>query len=218
MTFDLNTPFAAKRSRIFARASWFSLTHSAMMSRAPARASSTVSTPFSASTKAAASAAGSVLSLLGKEKDGQGLEPLLLCDGGPGAALGPEGQIDVLEDRHRLGGANLRLQLFRQELALAQGFEDGLAALVELGELLQAVADRGDGHLVEGARGLFAITGDEGHRAPLVEKAGNGMDLAGRKAELTGDLCNVGVLHEHLREKIKRQGPSCRVETCQGEE
>ena len=139
--------------------------------------------------------------LLGKEKDGQGLEALFLCDGGPGAALGPEGQIDVLEDGHRLGGVNLRLQFFRQELALAQGLEDGLAALVELGELLQAVPDRGDGHLVEGARGLFSIAGDEGHRAPLVEKAGNGLHLAGSQAQFNCDLCDMGILHGYLETK-----------------
>jgi len=75
MTFDLKTPFAAKRSRILARASWFSLTHSAMMSRAPARASSTVSTPFSASTKAAASAAGSVAASCAKRIAARGSRP-----------------------------------------------------------------------------------------------------------------------------------------------
>ncbi len=121
MTFDLNTPFAAKKSRIFARASWFSLTHSAMMSRAPARASSGGLDAFFGIDEPGGRGGGVRIFLLGKEKDGQGLEPLFLCDGGPGAALGPEGQIDVLEDGHRLGGVDLRLQFFRQELALARG-------------------------------------------------------------------------------------------------
>ena len=172
-----------------------------MMSRAPARASSAVSTPFSASTKPAAAAAGSVSSSWAKRSVGQRLEALFLGDGGPGAALGPEGQIDVLEHGHRLGGVDLRLQFVRQELALAQGLEDGLAALVQLGELLQAVADGGDGHLVQGAGGLLAVAGDEGDRAPLVEKAGNGLDLAGSQAQFNCDLCNVGILHGYLETK-----------------
>ena len=102
---------------------------------------------------------------------------------------------------------DLGLQLVGQQLALAQGLEDGLAALVELGELLQPVADRGDGHLVQAAGGLLAVAGDEGHRAPLVEQAGRGLHLAGSQAQFNCDLCDVFILHGHLAGKNQRQGP-----------
>ena len=97
------------------------------------------------------------------------------------------------------------LQLSVRSSRSFQGLEDGLAALVQLGELLQAVADGGDGHLVQRARDLLAVAGDEGHRGPLVEKGGNCLDLAGRQTELAGDLCDVEILHEYLLMRFKKE-------------
>ena len=147
------------------------------MSRAPARASSAVATPFSGSTKAAASASGSNASSWAKMLLRERLQPLLPGDGRPRPALGAEGEIDVLEDGEGLGGGDLALQLIGQEVALREGLEDRLAPLVQLRELGQAVADRGDRDLVEGPGGLLPVAGDEGDRGPLAEEAGRCRDL-----------------------------------------
>ena len=168
-----------------------------MMSLAPARASSAVATPFSGSTKAAASASGSKLRL-GEDALREGFQPLLPGDGCPCPALGTEGEVDVFEDGEGCGGVDFALQFIGEELALGQGLEDRLAPLVEFRELVEAVADRRDRHLVEGARGLFPIAGDEGDRSPLSEEIGRCRDLRLADIEFGGDRDDVA-LHRIFR-------------------
>jgi len=107
--------------------------------------------------------------VLVEEALGQRLEALLLGDGGACAALGPEGEVDVLEDRHGLGGEDALLQIVREQLAFLKRLEDCLPPLVQFVELHKAVSDRGDLHLVEAARGLLAVAGDEGDGGVLFE-------------------------------------------------
>ena len=59
---------------------------------------------------------------------------------------------------------------------------------IEYLELLQPVANARDGHLVEAAGGLLAVTADEGHRRPVVQQLGQ---LAA--AHVMHALCNAGL-------------------------
>ena len=108
---------------------------------------------------------------------GQRLQSLFLGHGGPGAALGPVREIDVFQHGLGLRGHDLLLQLVGQLPALVQGLEDGLPPPVQLGELVEPVANRGDGHLIEGPGGLLPVPGDERHGGGLIQKGGRRLDL-----------------------------------------
>ena len=73
------------------------------------------------------------------------------------------------------------LRVVGEEFALLERCEDGVAAFVEFGELLEAVADGGDGDFVEGAGGFLAVAGDEGDGGAFGEELGGGLDLGGRR-------------------------------------
>jgi len=53
-----------------------------------------------------------------------------------------------------------------QEFPLPEGMENSLPALVQLGQLLQAVANGRNLHFIQGACDLLPVTGDEGMVAP----------------------------------------------------
>src|SRR5690606_9532582 len=80
-----------------------------------------------------------------------------------------------------------------EEAALLERAEDAGPAVVEGGELLQAVADGGDLDLVELAGDLLAVAGDEGDGGAFLEQLGGGGDLGDLHgaAELLGDAENV---------------------------
>ncbi len=113
---------------------------------------------------------------------GERLDALFFGDGGAGALLRAERQVDVLEADEGLGVGDLGGERVGEEVALLEGGEDGGSAFVEGGELFEAVADGGDLDLVEFAGHLFAVTGDEGDGGALFE------ELRGR-----GDLVNFDV-------------------------
>ena len=125
----------------------------------------------------------------------QGLEAPLAGHGGAGAALGPERQVDILEGRQVGRGPDAGLQRVGQQFALGQRLQDRAAPLVQLVQLLEPVADGGDGHLVQAAGGLLAVAADEGNGAALGDQVGDGLDLAGRDLQLGGDDGGVGRGH-----------------------
>ena len=128
---------------------------------------------------------------LGEDAPGEGLQPLLPGHGCPCAALGAEGEVDILEDGEGSRGVDFAPQFIGEELALGERLEDRLAPLVEFRELGEAVADRHDRDLVEGPGGLLPVAGDEGDRSPLPEEIGRRRDLRLSDREFGGDLGDV---------------------------
>ena len=168
---------SAKNARIRARACSFSFTHSAMMSLAPARASSGGGDPLFGIDEGRGFGERVERPLLGEDPLGKGFQPLLPGHGSPRPPFGTEGQVDVLEDGEGFGGSDPAFQLIGEEFALGERFEDRLPSFVQFRELGQSVADSGDLDLVEGPRDLLPVAGDEGNRPPLAEEYGRGRDL-----------------------------------------
>ena len=110
---------------------------------------------------------------------GEGLEALLAGDLGASAALGLVGLVEVLEaglDEARL---DLGAELVGELALLVNGLEDGCLALLELGIIGEAFLDLADLHLVEVAVRLLAVSGDERHRAPVVQELLHRLGLQG---------------------------------------
>ena len=134
--------------------------------------------------------------ILCPENFGKRLQTEFLGDGRSRPFSRLEGEVDVLEGIQGGGALDLGSEFLGQEFALLEGGDDRLAPLVEGLKLLEAVADRGDLHLIEFASALLAVTGDEGDGGPLLEKDGCGGDLAGLKPEFLGNLDEV--FFDHL--------------------
>ncbi len=115
--------------------------------------------------------------VLPQDDIGERFEPSLSGDRRPRAAPGPERQVHVFERRERLGGVEPGPQRFRQEMTLQERGGDRLAAVVQDGELSQAVADGGDGHLVQRPGCFLAIAGDERDGRPVGQEGSGGADL-----------------------------------------
>ena len=107
------------------------------------------------------------------------------------------GQIEVLEVGHIVHILNLLAQFSAKLPLLADALQYGLAALVELLEAEQQVAYGGNLHLVERARGLFAIAGYEGHRGALFEKFDGFLHLSLVEFQSVG--YNRGIIHRLQR-------------------
>jgi hypothetical protein len=124
---------------------------------------------------------------LGQDAQGQGLEAALAGHGGAGAALGLVGQVEVFQVGQ--GGAGFDLGLERRgQLALSlDGGEHGGAAGFELLKSLIFFLNLADLHLIEAARALFAVAGDEGHGGPLGEQGGDSGHPGGGQAKGLGD-------------------------------
>jgi hypothetical protein len=82
-------------------------------------------------------------------------------------------------------------QLRRELALLVDGLEDGGAALVQLGQVLVAVADVAQLHLVQLARGFLAVAGDERDGVAGQQQLQRGGHLCRAQAELGGDLLGV---------------------------
>ena len=133
--------------------------------------------------------------VLGRQEQRERFQTALAGHGGAGAALGAEREVDVFQLGHGAGADNLGLQLIGQELALVERLQDGLAALVEGGEVGQAITDGGDLDLVEAAGHLLAVARDERHRGALGEQGGDRRGLPGLDAEFVGDLVSIDLGH-----------------------
>ena len=125
---------------------------------------------------------------LGEEALGKRFQTLLAGRGCPRPTLGTEGEVDVLEDGEGFRGSDPAFQLIGEKFALRERFENRLPPFVQLRELGQPVADRGDLDLVEGPRDLLPVAGDEGDCPPLAEECGGCRDLCPADGEFSGDL------------------------------
>ncbi len=123
---------------------------------------------------------------------GQGLEPLLPGRHGPGASFGAIGKVDILQGRERVGRHHGLAQLLGQVPVLFKGLEDRGAALVELPELLDAVADIGDGDLVQASGDLLAVARDERDRGAVRQQGRHGAHTRFVQIELAGDAAKIG--------------------------
>ena len=124
--------------------------------------------------------------ILSEQARGQRLQAALAGDGGPGAPLGAEGQIEVLERGHSGGRGKTVGQLLCEQRALLERAKDRLPPFLQLGQLGQPVAHRRDLHFIEGVRHLLAIARDEGDGRALGEELGHRGHLRGPQAEFAG--------------------------------
>ena len=131
--------------------------------------------------------------LVFEKEIGKRREPALGGHGGAGLALRAVGGEEILERGECEGGVDFRFQVGAKKLALIEGFQDGGAAGIELGELEHAVADRLDLDFVEHAGGLFPVAGDERDGRALGEKLGGRGDRGGTDAGLAGDEIEMGL-------------------------
>ena len=88
--------------------------------------------------------------------------------------------------------SSARAQLGVELALLVDGLQDRGAALLQLAQVLRALADVAQLHLVEAAGGFLAVAGDERQRVAFVEQRERAGDLARRERELLrhgrGDL------------------------------
>jgi len=138
--------------------------------------------------------AGALLLALEEERR-QRLQALLAGDGGPGAALGAVGQVDVLEFGQSRRCQDRAAQLVGEKAALLERLQDRLTALVQLCQLGQTVTDRGDRHLIQRAGRLLPIAGNERDGAPFFQQGGGRGHLPGGQGQLARDPIDVVVLH-----------------------
>ena len=112
--------------------------------------------------------------------------------GGAGLALRAEGGEDVLDGVHGERGFEFLFELGREERALFEGFQNGGAAGIQLGELEHAVANRGDLDFVERAGLFLPVAGNEGNGAALGDEFGGGGDGGKGDSGFAGDGFEVG--------------------------
>lgn len=167
------------------------------MSRAPASAAATSPTFFATSTNAAADGERIDGGLLREDVVGERFETGLLGEGRAGATFRTIRRVEVLELGQRDGSGDGGLERIGEEVPLRERLDDGLAASLELDELGHAVADGGDGDLVEAAGDLLPVTRDERHGAALGEQFGGGGHLARRDVQLGGDAVDEAFLDGH---------------------
>ena len=128
-----------------------------------------------------------VVRRVGEQQVRERLQPGLAGDHRLGPALGLEGQVDVLQAGLRLGGHDLRRQGGVQLALAADRLQDGDPALLELAQVAQPLLQRPELGVVEAARDLLAVPGDERHGGPAVEQLDRGLDLPGLDVQLGGD-------------------------------
>ena len=106
----------------------------------------------------------------GEQQLGQRLQPFFPGHGGPSAALGLVGEVQVLHLRQRGGGVNGGGQFLCQLALIFNGVLDLLAALVQIAQVLQPVSQGAQGGVVHGPVELLAVAGDKGDGVALVHE------------------------------------------------
>ena len=107
----------------------------------------------------------------------QWLEPLLLGDGGTGAAFLFIRTVEVFELGKGPCLSDGGSQFFRELALLLDGAEDGLAALLQIAKVLQTRLQRTQDCVVHCTVQLLAIAGDEGDGVALVQKPDDVFDV-----------------------------------------
>ena len=120
----------------------------------------------------------------------------LLQDLRLGAALGLVGQVEIFEPLLGVGVLDVVLQ-FRRQLALfLDAGQHGGASLLQFAQIAEPLFERAQLGVVEAARDLLAVTGDEGHGRALVEQLDGGENLGRADTEFLGDAMFDGGKHE----------------------
>ncbi len=122
-----------------------------------------------------------------QQAGGQGLEAVLARDLALGAALGLEGQVEILELGLGGGGGDPGGKLGRQLALGLDRFADGLAPGIELAQVGQPLLELAQLGIVQAAGRLLAVAGDERHRRALVQERYRRAHLLGPGADLLGD-------------------------------
>ena len=124
---------------------------------------------------------------LGEDAQRQGLEPALPRDHGARAALRLEGGVEILEGGLHPSALDLGAQLGGElPLALDLG-QDRRLAIEELAVVGALLLDVADLHLVEAARLLLPVAGDERDAGAFREQLGDRADAGDGEGELLGD-------------------------------
>ena len=128
------------------------------------------------------------------QPQGQGLQPPLLGDGGPGAALRPEGAVDILQLGEGGGFGQIRPQLLGEDALIRQGLFNFPAALVQIPQIIQPFGQLPQHLIVQGAGLFLAVPGDEGDGVPLVQQADDRGHLLGPQLEFLRQQGGVSFL------------------------
>ena len=141
-----------------------------------------------------------VAGLLRQDDFGQRLQAPFARHGGPRAAFGFVGQVNVLQ-LHRIPALRDAPAEFRGQPALPlDGREHRLLAGFEFGEPVEPLLDGGDLHLVERAGRFLAVAADKGDRRPFAEQTHGPLHLVQRNLQSSGyDL------FDHVRKNVLRQ-------------
>ena len=123
------------------------------------------------------------------------LQAQLLRDRGAGAPLGPPGEVEVLQLRGGNAVLDLGAQLVRERTRLADDFQDGLLALLHLGEDVHPVADLRHIRVVHPAGLLLAVAADEGNGVAVREEFGAILNLPVLQVEEAGDVLDIDLFH-----------------------
>ena len=103
------------------------------------------------------------------------------------ATLLLEWQIDVLQARLRVGIIDPRLQRGVELALFTNGIEHGLAALIQLAEIAQALFQLAQLSVVQRLGGLLAIARDEWHGRSAVQQINRRRHLALGYLQFLGD-------------------------------
>ena len=128
-----------------------------------------------------------VRAVLRKHEQRERFQPRIACLGSAGGALLLEGLVEVLDALQHCCRLDLLLQLVGETALLFDGAQDLGLACFEVLEVCKSLVELAQGHIVDAARRLFAVAGDERDRIAVVDEADNGVDLGGRELELVGE-------------------------------
>ena len=127
---------------------------------------------------------------------GQGLQAKLPRNLALGAALLLEGLVNVFQFLLRRRVGNGQTQRVGQLALLVNGLEHHHAALSQFAQVRQACFQLAQLHIVQTARGLFAVARNKGHGGPAVEQLHGSSHLLLRDTNFCGNLPNDFV-HAH---------------------
>jgi hypothetical protein len=125
-----------------------------------------------------------------QQAQGQGLQPRLPGDLGLGAALGLEGEIEVLQALLGVRRQDFGLEFGAQLALLLDAPQNQVAPLFQFPQIAQALLQQAQLDVIQATGDLLAIAGDEGYRGPLVEQTDGGGYLLRARRQFLADPIN----------------------------
>jgi len=113
-----------------------------------------------------------------------------------GAALGLIGRIEVFKFDLAVCAGNGALQFRRQLALLGDALQNRRAAILQLAQIAKPLFKFAQLGIVQAARLLLAVAGDERHGRAFTQKLDGGSDLGGRDVQLLSDA-GVDLVHGH---------------------